>query len=150
VSSLCERMPGNLLHAGGDIGWILVTKVGDHGLPEGVRINTKKSLLGKVVFEADPNSAAFKALEASPPRFTGLVDNNLFGTIIYKGGTALFILGRIEDGRHAGVLLDADESPVNGRLVAVDPNNEAYRSCVATLSRVMSSLPASWRSTESS
>ena len=62
----------------------------------------------------------------------------------------LFILGRMEDGRHAGVILDAEESPVSGRLVPVDPNNEAYRSLITTLSRVLQSMPPSWRSTESS
>jgi len=130
--------------------WMLITQVGERGLATGVRINTKKALLGKAVFEADPNGSAFKALETSPPKFTGLVDNSLFGSIIYKGGSMLFILGRMEDGRHAGVILDAEENPVSGRLVPVDPNNEAYRSLITTLSRVLQSLPASWRPTESS
>jgi len=124
-------MLGNLVRVGEC--WVLVTGVGDHGLAVGVRVDIARSGIGKDLVEADPEDATFKALEDHPPKWGPLVDHDLFSSLLYKAGApALFILGRIADGRHAGVLLK-DGQPANGRLVPVDPDNDAYRSLMSAL-----------------
>lgn len=133
MSEACEKMLGNLVRAGED--WLLLRFVGDHGLAMGVRIDTRHGIVGTEVYEADPNDATFKALEARPPKYGPLVDNDLFGSVLYKqDGPALFILGRLLNGAHAGVVIKDDE-PVNGRLVPVDPANPSYVALKKALAR---------------